>query len=85
MNGLRSWINYDFLEATSTRKEKNQAFLTLDCKTYKVFMEEIILTILPLGVLNGQADEYSKPVFGSITGCSPMTPIPLQKGKRTRS
>lgn len=36
-------------------------------------------TILPLGVLNGQADEYSKPVLGSITGCSPITPIPLEK------
>jgi len=29
-------------------------------------------------VLNGHAEEYSKPVFGSITGCSPITPMPLQ-------
>ena len=36
------------------------------------------LTILPLGVLSGHADEYSKPVWGSITGCSPITPIPLK-------
>lgn len=28
---------------------------------------------------NGHADEYSKPVLGSITGCSPMTPTPLSK------
>lgn len=37
------------------------------------------LTILPLGVLKGHAEEYSKLVLGSITGCSPMTPTPLQK------
>lgn len=35
------------------------------------------LTILPLGVPNGHADEYSKLVFGRITGCSPITPMPL--------
>lgn len=40
------------------------------------------LTILPLGVLNGHAEEYSKPVFGSITGCSPITPIPLEAEER---
>lgn len=40
-----------------------------------------ILTILPLGVVNGHADEYSKLLLGSITGCSPMTPIPLLKGE----
>lgn len=33
-------------------------------------------------MLNGHADEYSKPVLGSITGCSPITPIPLQKKAR---
>lgn len=38
------------------------------------------LTILPLGVLSGHADEYSKLVFGRITGCSPITPIPLYRG-----
>jgi hypothetical protein len=31
-------------------------------------------------VLKGHADEYSKPVPGSITGCSPITPLPLHKG-----
>lgn len=40
------------------------------------------LTILPLGVLNGHADEYSKLVLGSITGCSPITPLPLQSQKK---
>lgn len=39
---------------------------------------QVSLTILPVGVLNGHADEYSKPVLGRITGCSPITPIPLQ-------
>jgi hypothetical protein len=31
-------------------------------------------------VLKGHADEYSNPVPGSITGCSPITPLPLHKG-----
>jgi hypothetical protein len=39
--------------------------------------KENFLTILPFGVLNGQAEEYSKLVLGRSTGCSPTTPIPL--------
>jgi hypothetical protein len=45
----------------------------------KLFAEKNIhrVTILPFGVLNGHAEEYSKPVFGNMTGCSPTTPTPL--------
>lgn len=46
--------------------------------------EKIKLTILPLGVLNGHAEEYSNPVLGRITGCSPTTPTPLQCRERKR-
>ena len=48
-------------------------------KQQEVHIGKIVLTILPLAVVNGHADEYSKPVLGSITGCSPITPTPLQK------
>lgn len=40
-------------------------------------MEDLDVTILPFGVFNGHADEYSKPVLGNMTGCSPTTPTPL--------
>jgi len=36
------------------------------------------LTILPLEVNKGHAEEYSKAVLGSMTGCSPITPMPLE-------
>jgi hypothetical protein len=35
------------------------------------------LTILPVEVLRGHADVYSKLVPGSSTGCCPVTPKPL--------
>jgi hypothetical protein len=35
------------------------------------------LTILPVEVLSGHADVYSKLVPGSSTGCCPVTPKPL--------
>lgn len=54
------------------------SFLTFQEKIKKTKLSH--LTILPLGVLKGHADEYSKPVPGSITGCSPITPLPLHKG-----
>lgn len=41
------------------------------------------LTILPLGVHNGHADEYSNPVLGRMTGCSPITPTPLQNKRNS--
>lgn len=34
-------------------------------------------------MLIGHAEEYSKLVLGSITGCSPTTPIPLPWGKQS--
>lgn len=48
-----------------------------------IIVQHTRLTILPVDVLRGQAEEYSKPVLGSITGCSPITPVPLEMVKKT--
>jgi len=65
-------ITYSYFLGTENGNAKHNSKLLL-----KLFCRNFCrVTILPFGVLNGHAEEYSKPVFGKMTGCSHYSSSP---------